>query len=327
MSFRALRTALRERLDEGRDGAHGWWLITRVHLDASRLQSITSFLYDAGAEGELELRTAHYRGLATILGIENAAPWVTINRHYFLAMETPLRLMQRVDGTHWTRIQLTPAGVRLATEDNAVGVFEAVLNDIRFCRTPWFTPTRVNEYADFDVRPYPAALTVMRQSDGYIDLDEFDLFASRIRRQAEIRLATASIEEFRTLNETQKAELRYEVERRIRREAGRDARKPYSNWRDMARHTFSLFSLGESAQRSGNELLLSRTLVSEDQAPQTVHRRAAVNIRAVTATPRRSRSELTLRIPYTEAPPELLTPRFFHKRIPEVTLNFSLGNS
>ena len=132
--------------------------------------------------------------------------------------------------------------MRLATSENTVGVFEQILSEIRFCREPWYTTSRVAEYDEFDVQPYSTILAVMRRNGGYVDLDEFDLFTSRIRTRDEIRTASEQVAAFRPLSEGEKRRLRREVERRIPAGSGRDPSKPYNNWRDMGRHTFSLFA-------------------------------------------------------------------------------------
>ncbi|WP_315812858.1 protein NO VEIN domain-containing protein [Bradyrhizobium sp. SZCCHNR2028] len=321
MSFATLKAGLIKRLDEGDRGDRGWFLITRVHLSASRLQSIASYLYDAGAADPLTLTSAHYDALGELLDIENENPRQTINRHYFLAMQTPLQLIERTVPSSWNEIVLTSAGIQLATSSNSVAVFEQVLKQIRFCREPWFSADRAGEYSEFDIHPYEAILSVMEQSEGYVDLDEFDLFVSRIRAAGEVNQVIANIREFRGLNENQKAELRKEVEDRVPAGKGNDPRKPYNNWRDMARHTFSLFSLGQSAYRDGNELLLAETLAaSAAAAPATAPAAEAKAGAASTtqqppssATPAKAaakatRSKTLLRIPEVEAPPELLTP-------------------
>ena len=243
LPFEDLRDALRRRLDEADRGDRGWWLVTRVHLSAARLHAIAQHLHDAGAADDLVLNRRHYRDIARALDIRNANPRQTINRHYFLAMETPLRLLAKVNHNSWDIINLTQDGVQLATADNTVAVFERLLSEIRFCIQPWYTASRASEYEEFDVRPYPAALAVMRANAGYIDIDEFDLFVSRIRTDREIDEASDRVAEFRRLTEAQKARLRAEVERRVPQGAGADPQKPYNNWRDMARHTFSLLSL------------------------------------------------------------------------------------
>jgi len=299
MTFEELRDALTARLDEGDRGDRGWWLLTRVHLSAVRLQQIASYLHDAGAAHALTLTPGHYRNLARNLEIDTPNPAVVINRHYFLAMDTPLRLIERVDAPRWQDIRLTPAGIALATATDTIEVLEHQLAKIQFCRVPWYSQGRADEYAAFNVRPYQAILDVMARSAGYVDVDEFDLFVSRIRTEAEIDPVVARIEAFRLLAAPQKQALRQLVEDRIPDGAGNDPRKPYSNWRDVARHTFSLFSLGEHAVRVENELLLTRALA------RTVIEEAEVEEEEATGRPR---TPTVLRIPAAEAPEELLSP-------------------
>jgi hypothetical protein len=318
MSFATLKAALIKRLDEGDRGDRAWWLLTRVHLSASRLQAIASYLYDASGGAPLVLTPSHYAALGKLLEITNANPRQTINRHYFLAMETPLGLIQRTNPHGWDKIVLTAAGQQLATGGNSLALFENLLKDIRFCREPWYSAGRAAEYSAFDVRPYPAILTIMQDNSGYIDVDEFDLFASRVRTQAEVSGASKAIAEFRSLAEKQKAELRKEVEDRMPAGAGADSRKPYNNWRDMARHTFSLFSLGESAYRDGNELLLAKSLAStlpkklSAPAPgKSASSSSVASAPATAATPPKAtlpRSKTVLLLPSVKAPDDLLTP-------------------
>lgn len=315
MSFASLKTALTKRLDEGDRGDRGWFLLTRVHLSAARLQSIAAYLYDAGADKPLELTAAHYSALGGLLDITNGNPRQTINRHYFLAMMTPLMLIRKISPPSWDQIVLTSAGVALATSTNSVAVFESVLKEMRFCKEPWFPPDRVKEYSAFDVHPYDAVLSVMKQTGDYIDLDEFDLFVSRIRSRGEINGVTPQIIAFRTLSDAQKAELRKEVRDRIPEGGGTDLLKPYNNWRDMARHTFSLFSLGQSAYRDGNELLLAKTLsapaISKAKTASVSPTKSASSTApsAPKSPPSKaSRSKTVLRVPEAEAPEELLTP-------------------
>jgi len=161
MTFEELRDALTARLDEGDRGDRGWWLLTRVHLSAVRLQQIASYLHDAGAAHALTLTPGHYRNLARNLEIDTPNPAVVINRHYFLAMDTPLRLIERVDAPRWQDIRLTPAGIALATATDTIEVLEHQLAKIQFCRVPWYSQGRADEYAAFNVRPYQAILDVM----------------------------------------------------------------------------------------------------------------------------------------------------------------------
>lgn len=312
MTFEELKDALTARLDEGDRGDRGWWLLTRVHLSAVRLQQIASYLHDAGAAHALTLTPGHYRNLARNLDIVAPDPAVVINRHYFLAMDTPLRLIERLDARRWQDIRLTPAGIALATATDTVDVLEQQLVDIRFCRVPWYSQGRADEYAAFNVRPYQAILDVMARSAGHVDVDEFDLFVSRIRTDAEIGPAVARIAAFRGLAAPQKQALRQLVEDRMPDGAGNDPRKPYNNWRDVARHTFSLLSLGARAVRVENELLLTRALartVTEDAGPQEDDETGRPRQRPAPARPAPvPRTPTVLRIPEAEAPEDLLSP-------------------
>lgn len=305
LSLATLRKALIARLDEADRGDRGWWLITRVHLSAARLQQTASYLYDAKAYDGLELSVAHYDALASILGIASDNPKQTINRHIFLAMDRPLQLIERTDGGSWSEIKLTAAGVRLATDPDTPKVFEQILSEIRFCREPWFTPDRVQAYSDFDVLPYRTALRVMTQCHGYIDIDEFDLFVSRIRNMSERAGAISAILEFRSLPAKDKGILLSEVEARIPTGKGGSA-KPYSNWRDMARHTFSLFALGQSAIRSGNALLLTGTLVEETAEPAKSG--SGAEKKTPQTKPASPKSKSTLKLPASDTPDDLLSP-------------------
>lgn len=308
MDFAALLAALTARLDEAERGDRAWWLLTRVHLSAVRLQQIAAYLLDSGADSELELTPAHYTNLATVLGITTTNPAQGINRHYFLAMDTPLRLLARVDGLHWNRIALTDPGVALAAGADTPGVLEEQLRDIRFCRVPWYNQQRVDEYPEFNLQPYTAILSVMADSGGYVDVDEFDLFVSRIRIEAEISDAIERIAAFRTLDDGQKQALRNLVADRMPAGTGNDPHKPYNNWRDMGRHTFSLLSLGESAVQVDNRLYLAAMLAAPTQT-EAAQEGAAETAPAMPAPPaQQPPAGAVLRIPASEAPEELLTP-------------------
>lgn len=301
---------LRTRLDEGDRGDRGWWLITRVTVTAARIQLIARYLADAGASSNpLVLREAHYRALGRQLGIA-ANPGLNIRRHYFLAMETPLGLLERPVPGNWTSVRLTADGNALAVGADPVMVFERILHQIRFCKEPWYSATRAAEYDDFDVRPYPAIIRIMEANGGYVDLDEFDLFISRIRDEGEIDSASEQVSRFRSLSETEKVQLRREVEIRIPPGEGRDERKPYHNWRDMARHTFSLFALGTSAYRAGNELWLTKRLAADAPAAGTTGGTAGDQQTAAAAqgAAQRARPATVLQMPLDDAPADLRTP-------------------
>jgi Holliday junction resolvase-like predicted endonuclease len=292
MSLASLRTAVRRRLDESPGGDHGWWITTRVHLDAGWLQAFVTYLHDAGFEQPRRLSDADYFALGRLAGVRSDDPGVTLRRHQLLAMEKPLRLIARTDGRSWGRIHLTAEGLALATNQDTGSVLEDVLSAIRFCEEPWFTPQRAAEYSEFSIRPYRAALDVMAQVDGWIDRDEHDLFVSRLRSDAEVLPAVPAILDFRQLSPGERESLLEEVRRRI------DGEKPYQNWRDMALHTFSLFSLGTSAVRLDRRL----TLVSRSVESGGGSRRPAPGRRA----PQPRRTQPLLDVP--EAPPELAAP-------------------
>jgi hypothetical protein len=143
---------------------------------------------------------------------------------------------------------------------------------------------RVNEYRDFNLEVYNAAIRVLGACDGFIDRDEFDYFLSRIRSEDEAPWAVDGIRAFRELNEADRRSLRGEVFGRI------PGAKRYQNWRDVALHTFSLFSLGTSLVRDGQRLLLTDAWVGERSEA------------------RAGRARDTLRIPEVEPDASLQTP-------------------
>lgn len=267
MSFLDVRNRLTDRLNEGGRGDKGWYLITRVHLSAARLQKIVAYLFDLGGSGPIALGELEYQGLGKLLEIDGKNPAQTINRHYFLAMDTPLRLIRRTSSRSWSTIQLTSAGVALATSNDATSVFDQQLQEFRFCEQPWYTAQRVSEYSEFDVLPYSAAIAVISGCGGVIDLDEFDLFLSRVRSSGEIPTCIGDINNFRGFSDTEKQELRNLVAARVPAGEGADPHKRYNNWRDMARHTFSLLSLGSQLQRVDNRLYLTTAVIVDPPAP------------------------------------------------------------
>lgn len=251
MTLRSLRRSVVQRLDEAPRGDHGWSLLTRVHLNAGRLRSLAAYLYDVGFESAQALSDSDYRALAHAAEVDSPEPGVTLRRHYFLAMSTPLRLLERSDGRSWDRIQLTSIGQHLALDPDTGAVLEHVLQEIRFCQEPWFTAQKASVFSDFNVRPYEIALEVMAAADGWVDRDEYDLFLSRVREPDETPAAIDGIAQFRDLPPDERQELLDEVRTRV------PGAKAHQNWRDTALHTFSLFSLGKSAVRLQQRLILS----------------------------------------------------------------------
>lgn len=292
MPFTNLRDTVIERLDEGDRGDRGWFLITRVHLSSARLREVAKYLYDLRGRRAIELGAQNYRDLAALTGVTTGDPGITLRRHHLLAMEMPLNLLHRTDERSWQEISLTPLGIELATADDSNAVIETALGEIVFCRQPYYTETRQEEYEDFEVRPYRATIEVLRESDGWTDRDEYDLFISRVRNNDEIAWAVEGIREFRELTQRQREQLLREVEIRV------PGPKRYQNWRDMGLHTFSLFSLGLSAIRTEHILRLTRTVVTP--RPAVVQPR--VPLRQRRAMP------VALRLPVPPANPALATP-------------------
>ncbi|NML06526.1 DUF3883 domain-containing protein [Sphingomonas sp. G-3-2-10] len=326
MSFDALEQAIITRLDQSDRGDRGWWLITRVHLTAAKILEVTRYLSDVAGNQEITLTDQHFSEIGDIVGIDNQ-PAMNIKRHYFLAMDQPLGLIERLSPPSWQTIRLTAAGRALARADDPVDVFERILLAIRFCREPWFSEGRCEQYSEFDVTPYPAVLDVMSKTSSYIDMDEFDLFVSRIRNDGEIEQAAEMIMSFRNLSLARRTQLLAHVSQRIPAEGtGKNKNKAYLNWRDVARHTFSLFSLGASAERDGNALWLTKEFVSSNDSAPAVPADSGKNAvapagaapkaqvtevvakRVPTTAPRAPRQRSKLLIPANVAPPELLLP-------------------
>jgi hypothetical protein len=182
-------------------------------------------------------------------------------------MLTPLRLIERLSGRNWEVVSLTAHGVRVATDPDTSAAFEDVLSEMRFCQAPWFTDERSAQYADYDVAPYQATLAVLNACGGRLEADEFSLFVSRIRHDAEVNWAIKMILAYRSLKSDDQAVLFQEVSKRILSDTGDPAKKIYQNWRDMAHHTFSLFALGRSVTKVGRELVLTAGTVGIAETP------------------------------------------------------------
>ena len=241
------------RLVQGTDGAAGWWPITRVHLDPGSLYDCVKYLADLGADYDfIPLTAANYVQLGKIVGNETADPRVGLNRHQLLALYQPLGILERENPNRVSPTRLTEAGRALASTAKPEAVFEQQLSKIIFCRQPYYTADREAQYNDFNVPIYPAALTVMKAVEGWIDRDEFDLFVSRLRSPAEANWSIAGVRQFRQLTPDE----RHAVLTRVQLH-GPLTPKVYQNWRDMGPHVFSLFALGTSAVRLGNVLSLA----------------------------------------------------------------------
>ena len=273
MSLEHVRKKLVARLAEADRGDRGWFVITRVHVASSWLKGIAEYLENRGAGSVIQLTEQDYDRLAVIIETNNADPGVQIRRHHLLVMDKPLRLLRRTDRNRWHKIELTKQGRELAYTDDPAQVLEQALSVMRFAVEPWSPPDRVAQYHAFDVHPYQVTKHVLRESDGYIDRDEFDFYVSRIRARNEVPATLDAIAEYRALSPDEQASLNGEVRNRIA------TAKAYSNWRDVGLHTFSLFSLGTSMVRDGTRLVLTSDWVGERAVPRAPGGPAAPKLR------------------------------------------------
>ena len=263
MALRDVIEIVDRRLAEGADGAAGWFPITRVHLDAASIQDCLKYLADIGAADDfVELTAEHYRALAALVGNRSANPRIGLNRHQLLAFYQPLQLLERENPARVSPTRLTAQGFAVAMASKAETALEHQLSRIVFCRAPFYAPDREAQYQAFHVRFYPASLSVMDRVGGWIDRDEFDLFVSRIRTDAEIAWAVDGIRQFRALAPEERPRVLERVPRR-----GPLTAKVYQNWRDMGLHIFSFLALGTRAVRIGDRLVRSDVAARPEPPP------------------------------------------------------------
>lgn len=256
MTLKAVRGMVVERLEQGDRGDRGWFVITRVHVALWWIKGIAEYLEARGGRHAIELTNRDYRQLGGLIGSQSDEPGVQLKRHHLLVMDKPLQLLQRPREPRWSEVALTDLGRALATFHDPAEVLEDSLASIRFSQEPWMPRNRAREYDAFDVAVYDVTLRVLEACEGYVDRDEFDLFLSRVRGDREIGWAVEGIRLFRELGGRDRESLLQEVAHRI------PGAKRYQNWRDVALHTFSLFSLGTSLVRDGQRLLLTGTWVA-----------------------------------------------------------------
>lgn len=257
MDLATVRNSLTRRLDEADRGDRGWFIVTRVHVSLSWIKRIAEYLESRAGNEPFELTENDYASLGTIINSINADPGIQLRRHHLLVMDKPLQLIQRTDRDWWRRIVLTAQGLELANASDPAQVLECSLMAMHFAIAPWSPPNRVRQYAEFDVPVYRAMIQILDECNGYIDRNEFDFFVSRIRHEGEITWAVEAIRAYRYLDSEDRISLHQEVCLRI------PSAKSYQNWRDVALHTFSLFSLGTSMVREGQRLFLTGKWVGE----------------------------------------------------------------
>lgn len=305
MSLEDVRRRLVDRLENGDRGDRGWFVITRVHVEVSWLKGIAEYLENRSGGGVIQLTEQDYKRLATIIETDREDPGVQLRRHHLLVMDKPLQLLKRVDGRRWSQILLTGLGRALANTDDPAVVLEKSLSEIQFAVEPWTPRDRVKQYAEFNLRVYEVTKQVLRDCGGYIDRNEFDFFVSRIRHIGEVDKVVTAIADYRALAPEDQDTLHAEVRKRI------PGTKKYLNWRDVASHTFSLFSLGTSMVREGTRLLLTADWVDTHAVPATAAgapaERATPAVQAA-PVPAEGMGAPQLRMPEPPEVEDLLTP-------------------
>lgn len=252
MNYTEIQSWLRTRLGDNR-GDRGWFVITRVHTDAEWIYQMTSYLRHLESDGGLITMTdGAYQKLGEIGDLNSEDPGVQLRRHHLLVMNKPLQLIQKVNGRFWNELRLTDLGKDLALSNDPKSVLEDCLKNIRFAVPPSCPDDRAEQYSEFNIGVYNAINQVMENCEGYIDRDEYDLFVSRIRSEAEITECIELVNSYRQLSEPEQTELISVIKNTF----SKDETKAYQNWRDMALHTFSLFSLGKTMVRDDQTLRL-----------------------------------------------------------------------
>ncbi|MCF9124767.1 DUF3883 domain-containing protein [Vibrio parahaemolyticus] len=252
MNYTEIQNRLHRRLGENR-GDRGWFVITRVHTDAEWIYQMTSYLrHLEDNDGLITMTDGAYQQLGEIGDLHSDDPGVQLRRHHLLVMNKPLQLIEKVNGRFWNKLRLTELGRELAVTSDPKSVLEQCLKNIQFAVPPSCPDDRAENYSEFNVAVYDAINQIMRSCDGHIDRDEYDLFVSRIRSEDEIAECIELVNFYRQLSAHEQAEL-LSV---IRNTFTSDETKAYQNWRDMALHTFSLFSLGKTMVRDDQTLRL-----------------------------------------------------------------------
>ncbi|MBM4904857.1 DUF3883 domain-containing protein [Vibrio parahaemolyticus] len=252
MNYTEILSWLQTRLGENR-GDRGWFIITRFKFNVDMFSRMTSYLYmREGKDGLINIED-NYNNLAKdILGDSTENPVQQFKRHPLLAMAHPLLLLERVNGNSWKTLRLTELGKELAITTDPKSVLEQCLKNIHFAIPPSCPNKRAKKYSEFNIAVYNALNQIMQKCDGYIDRDEYDLFVARVRSEDEIAECIELVNSYRQLNESEQTELVNVIKSTFTT----DETKEYQNWRDMALHTFSLFSLGKTMVRDDQTLRL-----------------------------------------------------------------------
>lgn len=270
MSRQSVLNRVSQRLSQDQQGDRGWFIITRVHVEAYWLKDIADYIFQKYGRSTFSPDAQDYRRLAQITGtgVGNSNPGLQLRRHHLLVMYKPLQLIERINPRSWAGIRLTREGFAVSQNPFFSVVLEKILDKIVFAQPPAIPSDRIQAYAQFNIAAYDATRRILQACDGYINRDEFDYFVSRVRKDSEIPWAIDGIIDYRqtiaSLSTAQVSQLKSSLNALVRNNL---EPKQYQNWRDIALHTFSLFGVGTSMVRRGTELWLTSSQVGTTQNP------------------------------------------------------------
>ena len=263
MSVDSVIARVKNRLNAETRGDRGWFIITRVHVDAYWLKGIADYLFEKAEAEPMVLTDLDYANIAKIAGVASPNPGQQLRRHHLLVMDKPLGLIQRTDGRSWREIQLTWFGRKLASSTYFAPVLDQTLQKIGFAHSDAIPPDRREAYKQFEIWVFDALFVILKNCDGHIDRDEFNFFVSRVRFEKEIQWAIKGIHDYRetmsSLGVRERLALLQSLNALVHEGL---SPKEYQNWRDVALHTFSLFDIGATMMRNGRELWLTSAWVS-----------------------------------------------------------------
>ncbi len=268
MSSDSVFSRVQERLSLDIRGDRGWFIITRVHVEAYWIKGVADYLFKKGGAASMVLTDLDYVNIAKITGVSSHNPGQQLRRHHFLVMDKPLGLICRTKGSSWKEISLTPFGRKVASTGYFAPILDRALKKIGFAQSEAIPPGRSEAYSQFDVLVFDAVSRVLSSCGGHISRDEFDFFVSRIRSDSEVSWAIEGVHDYReTMNSFAAAADRKDLLERLNAlvRAGLSA-KEYQNWRDVGLHTFSLFGIGEKMVRDGQELWLTSEWVASNRS-------------------------------------------------------------
>ena len=243
---------------------YGWWLTTRDHQDVATLVTAVQFFYGRFGLTLGSLSDQDYDDLQIALGrnVPGSGAKSVLNRHLLLNMWRPLGLIERQKIGRINPFRLTYDGFEVARSSEPRILFESILREIRFVDPNRTKRGVASAYRGISVRPHRVLSELLDNLDGYIDREEYRLFAARMQsdNQSAINTAIQLIRNFRSCPEKERTAYSA-LEKSVFAEP-----KPYRNWVDMDLHTFSLFSLGTKFARHDTALVLAGTNVDAASA-------------------------------------------------------------